>query len=236
MQSKDIVIGKPYFISNRVCIVVDKGKFERAYLDDTSFTLDIGNGAYTEIANNYWYGPSDNTTARIVVWAIGTGRVEIVQPRQVDSLVLDDRLVEYVAKYATRDDLQRIQQEEDKRWSDANRRVAEIVAVVMGRDPNGISAWEANDPWRMVLDDKEFIKKTFMLYLKVLASKGEQLDGWDVNELIDDIRDHSRAAQESGQRRDARCAAATATITSTLQANSRARVYQQVPELEQVNA
>lgn len=236
MQSKDIVIGKPYLISNRVCIVVDKGKFERAYLDGSTFTLEIGDGVYTEIANNYWYAPSQNSGARVVVWGIGSGRVDLVVPRQVDSPVSDEKLIEYVARYASREDLLRIQQEEDQRRYEANRRVAEIVSVVLGRDPNGISHWEVSDPWRILLDDKEFVKKTFMLYLKVLASKGEQLEGWDANELIEDIRDHARAVEQSGERRDARCAAATATITSTLQANSRARVYQQAPELEQVNA
>lgn len=235
MLSKDIVIGQPYMVQNRVSIVIDKGKFERAFFDGREFTLDIGDGAYTETLRNYWYRQVDDKTARVVVWPLRTSRIEVVQPRQVDYLVPSDKFTAQVAEYASGSDLQRIETEEHQRLQDAQRRVAEIISTVLGRDPGSLSQWDINDPWRMVTEDKEFSKKTFMLYLKVMASKGEQIEGWNTEDLIDDVRVHAQAARETHQRRLARRTAAMSSTGKSLETNHRIRVFEPEPELEQVN-
>lgn len=205
MQIKDITVGKFYRTKHDgLALVLDKGKLESDFSPRYSHSFDLG-GIIKETVNGRWYARRQGIPGNsVAVWLVGTSRVDVILTRHVTNAVTDEGVQNFLTDYISRAEKQRIHNEESARITADREIIATALAGLVGKDPTALSSWDLNNPWRIVTENETFVKKATMLYLKVLAMKGEDVAGIPAADLIDDLRSATEAVKDSKRRLEAR--------------------------------
>ena len=222
MQIKDIIPGNVYRVGNENAIVLAKGKYRTEYAQHHSHDLDFA-GVFKQTLVQRWYVSNPDPSAKansVVVWIPDWKRIDVVGSRQVQRLVHPEDVQQWLARQSIGEEQNRIHVEETERLERACEIVAFAIADVLGRDHAALTSWDKRNPWRMISENEEFVKKATLAYMKILAAKGEPIGGAPADELIEEIKSASAEIKQANTRRAARLSAAEAKAIQNVAALS----------------